>query len=164
MCPWVRPWARRWARALVRAWPRMRPECGLERRQTSLCAVFAYENVAVRGVCGLSCFRPSFRIALAKVFATGRRKTSLCAHVAKIAFSPTRNAKSNETNRHLSRETAVRDAFKKRRSRLRETRLRIPRLRETPLLKTPLSFETSAFSPRRRRKTSLCAGFASGSS
>ena len=90
------------ARALVRVWPRMRPECGLERRQTSLCAVFAsktfvfHENVAVRGVCGLSCFRPSFRIALANVFATGRRKTSLCAHVAKIAFSPTRNAKSNK--------------------------------------------------------------------
>ena len=48
----LRPSVGACVRALVRVWPRMRPECGLERRQTSLCAVFAsktsvfHENVA----------------------------------------------------------------------------------------------------------------------
>ena len=76
--------------------------------QTSLCAVFAAisaktrQNLAVGGLCGLSCFRPSFRIVLADVCGPECRQTSLCAVFAKIAFSPTRNTKSNTTNRPLS--------------------------------------------------------------
>ena len=53
--------------------------------QTSLCAVFAAisaktrQNLAVRGLCSLSRFRPSFRIVLAGVCGPECRKTSLCA-------------------------------------------------------------------------------------
>ena len=42
----------------------------------------------------LSRFRPSFRIVLADVCGPECRKTSLCAVFAKIAFSPTPNAKA----------------------------------------------------------------------
>ena len=78
--------------------------------QTSLCAVFAAisaktrQNLAVGGLCGLSCFRPSFRIVLADVCGPECRQTSLCAVFAKIAFSPTRNTKSNTKNRPLSND------------------------------------------------------------
>ena len=71
--------------------------------QTSLCAVFAAisaktrQNLAVGGLCGLSCFRPSFRIVLADVCGPECRKTSLCAVFAKIVFSPTPNATSNRS-------------------------------------------------------------------
>ena len=78
--------------------------------QTSLCAVFAAisaktrQNLAVGGLCGLSCFRPSFRIVLADVCGPECRQTSLCAVFAKIVFSPTRNTKSNTKNRPLSND------------------------------------------------------------
>ena len=78
--------------------------------QTSLRAVFAAisaktrQNLAVGGLCGLSCFRSSFRIVLADVCGAECRQTSLCAVFAKIAFSPTRNTKSNTTNRPLSND------------------------------------------------------------
>ena len=78
--------------------------------QTSLCAVFAAisaqtrQNLAVRGLCGLSRFRPSCHIVLADVCGPECRKTSLCAVFAKIEFSPMRNAKSNTTTRHLSHD------------------------------------------------------------
>ena len=81
--------------------------------QTSLCAVFAAisaktrQNLAVGGLCGLSCFRPSFRIVLADVCGPECRKTSLCAVFAKIVFSPTPNTKSNTQHRHLSSDTLV---------------------------------------------------------
>ena len=52
----------------------------------------------------LSHFRPSFRIVLADVCGPECRKTSLCVVFAKIVFSPTPNAKSNTTNRHLSND------------------------------------------------------------
>ena len=79
-------------------------------QSTELCAVFATisaktrQNLAVGGLCGLSCFRPSFRIVLADVCGPECRHTSLCAVFAKIAFSPARNTKSNTTNRPLSNE------------------------------------------------------------
>ena len=78
--------------------------------QTSLCAVFAAisaktrQNLAVGGLCGLSCFRPSFRIVLADVCGPECRQTSLCAVFAKIASSPTRKTKSNTKNRPLSND------------------------------------------------------------
>ena len=121
--------------------------------KTSLCAVFAAYRV----------FDPLFVSRWPRFSRRGVVKRR-CARLLLKSHSRLRETQNLIKNRHLPRKTAVRDAFKKPRSRLRETRLRMPRLRETPFLKTPLSFETSAFSPRRRRKTSLCAGFASGSS
>ena len=97
--------------------------------QTSLCAVFAAisaktrQNLAVGGLCGLSCFRPSFRIVLADVCGPECRQTSLCAVFAKIAFSPTRNTKSNTTNRPLSNDMLYFILLKNTCSRLRETLL-----------------------------------------
>jgi len=97
--------------------------------QTSLCAVFAAisgktrQNLAVGGLCGLSCFRPSFRIVLADVCGPECRQTSLCAVFAKIAFSPTRNTKSNTTNRPLSIDMLYFILLKNTCSRLRETLL-----------------------------------------
>ena len=97
--------------------------------QTSLCAVFAAisaktrQNLAVGGLCGLSCFRPSFRIVLADVCGPECRQTSLCAVFAKIALSPTRNATSNTTNRHLSHDMLYFILLKNTCSRLRETLL-----------------------------------------
>ena len=88
----------------VRAWPAIdgtvRGPLFLIAR-TSLCAVFAAisaktrQNLALGGLCGLSCFRPSFRIVLADVCGSECRQTSLCAVFAKIASSPTRNATFN---------------------------------------------------------------------
>ena len=103
-----------------RAWPAA---------QTSLCAVFATisaktrQNLAVGGLCGLSCFRPSFRIVLADVCGPECRQTSLCAVFAKIAFSPTRNTKSNTKNRPLSNDMLYFILLKNTCSRLRETLL-----------------------------------------
>ena len=97
--------------------------------QTSLCAVFAAisaktrQNLAVGGLCGLSCFRPSFRIVLADVCGPECRQTSLCAVFAKIAFSPTRNTKSNTQNRPLSNDMLYFILLKNTCSRLRETLL-----------------------------------------
>ena len=97
--------------------------------QTSLCAVFAAisaktrQNLAVGGLCGLSCFRPSFRIVLADVCGPECRQTSLCAVFAKIAFSPTRNTKSNTKNRPLSNDMLYFILLKNTCSRLRETLL-----------------------------------------
>ena len=97
--------------------------------QTSLCAVFAAisaktrQNLAVGGLCGLSCFRPSFRIVLADVCGPGCRQTSLCAVFAKIAFSPTRNTKSNTNNRPLSNDMLYFILLNNTCSRLRETLL-----------------------------------------
>ena len=97
--------------------------------QTSLCAVFAAisaktrQNLAVGGLCGLSCFRPSFRIVLADVCGPECRQTSLCAVFAKIVFSPTRNTKSNTKNRPLSNDMLYFILLKNTCSRLRETLL-----------------------------------------
>ena len=97
--------------------------------QTSLCAVFAAisaktrQNLAVGGLCGLSCFRPSFRIVLADVCGPECRQTSLCAVFAKIVFSPTRNTKSNTNNRPLSIDMLYFILLKNTCSRLRETLL-----------------------------------------
>ena len=97
--------------------------------QTSLCAVFAAisaktrQNLAVGGLCGLSCFRPSFRIVLADVCGPECRQTSLCAVFAKIVFSPTRNTKSNTQNRPLSNDMLYFILLKNTCSRLRETLL-----------------------------------------
>ena len=97
--------------------------------QTSLCAVFAAisaktrQNLAVGGLCGLSCFRPSFRIVLADVCGPECRQTSLCAVFAKIVFSPTRNTKSNTDNRPLSNDMLYCIILKNTCSRLRETLL-----------------------------------------
>ena len=52
----------------------------------------------------LSRFRPSFRIVLADVCGPECPKTSLCAVFAKIAFSPSRNTKSNTQNIPLSND------------------------------------------------------------
>ena len=122
-CPWsvgcpvsgVRPWPARGPLFLI--------------AQTSLCAVFAAisaktrQNLAVGGLCGLSCFRPSFRIVLADVCGPECRQTSLCAVFAKIAFSPTRNTNSNTTNRLLSNDMLYFVILKNTCSRLRETLL-----------------------------------------
>ena len=143
-CPSVCPWcvARdRWHRA----WPAAQTSlcAGFAARsiapcvarslfliaQTSLCAVFAAisaktrQNLAVGGLCGLSCFRPSFRIVLADVCGPECRQTSLCAVFAKIAFSPTRNTKSNTQNRPLSNDMLYFILLKNTCSRLRETLL-----------------------------------------
>ena len=97
--------------------------------QTSLCAVFAAisaktrQNLAVGGLCGLSCFRPSFRIVLADVCGPECRQTSLRAVFAKIAFSPTRNTKSNTKNRPLSNDMLYCILLQNTCSRLRETLL-----------------------------------------
>ena len=97
--------------------------------QTSLCAVFAAisaktrQNLAMGGLCGLSCFRPSFRIVLADVCGPECRQTSLCAVFAKIAFSPTRNTKSNTQNRPLSNDMLYFIFLKNICSRLHETLL-----------------------------------------
>ena len=97
--------------------------------QTSLCVVFAAisaktrQNLAVGGLCGLSCFRPSFRIVLADVCGPECRQTSLCAVFAKIVFSPTGNTKSNTTNRPLSNDMLYFILQKNTCSRLRETLL-----------------------------------------
>ena len=71
----------------------------------------------------LSRFRPSFRIVLADVCGPECRKTSLCAVFAKIVFSPTPNATSNTTNRHLSNDMLYFIILKNTCSRLRETLL-----------------------------------------
>ena len=71
----------------------------------------------------LSRFRPSFRIVLADVCGPECRKTSLCAVFAKIAFSPTRNTKSNTINRPLSNDMPFLILVKNVCSRLRETLL-----------------------------------------
>ena len=81
------------------------------------------QNLAVGGLCGLPCFRPSFRIVLADVCGPECRQTSLCAVFAKIVFAPTRNAKSNTTNRHLSHDMLYLIILKNTSSRLRETLL-----------------------------------------
>ena len=79
-------------------------------RFASLCTCnpgFHSQNPRSARALRLSRFRPSFRIVLADVCGPECRKTSLCAVFAKIAFSPTRNAKSNANNRHLSSDTLV---------------------------------------------------------
>ena len=69
----------------------------------------------------LSRFRPSFRIVLADVCGLECPQTSLCAVFAKIVFSPTRNTKSNTTNRPLSNDMLYFIILKTPCSRLRET-------------------------------------------
>ena len=67
--------------------------------QTSLCAVFAAisaktrQNLAVGSLCGLSCFRPSFRIVLADVCGPEcrQRRCALCLLKLRSRLRETRN-------------------------------------------------------------------------
>ena len=111
--------------AALRAW---RDGCfrSLKRRSARSLRRFVpktRENLAVGGLFGLSCFRPSFRIVLADVCGPECPETSLCAVFAKIAFSPTRNTKSNTINRPLSNDMPFFILLKNVCSRLRETLL-----------------------------------------
>ena len=111
--------------AALRAW---RDGCfrSLKRRSARSLRRFVpktRENLAVGGLFGLSCFRPSFRIVLADVCGPECPETSLCAVFAKIVFSPTRNTKSNTINRPLSNDMPFFILLKNVCSRLRETLL-----------------------------------------
>ena len=130
--PWPWPWPARGMQtslcagfAALRAW---RDGCfrSLKRRSARSLRRFVpktRENLAVGGLFGLSCFRPSFRIVLADVCGPECPETSLCAVFAKIAFSPTRNTKSNTINRPLSNDMPFFILLKNVCSRLRETLL-----------------------------------------
>ena len=85
--------------------------------------VFHSSNPRSARALRLSLFRPSFRIVPADVCGPECRKTSLCAVFAKIAFSPTPNAKSNTTNIPLSNDMLYLILVKTPCSRLRETLL-----------------------------------------
>ena len=100
--------------------------------------------LAVGGLCGLSSFRASFRIMLADVCGPECRQMSLCAVFDKIVFSPTRNAKSNTTNRPLARH-AIFISQKNTCSRLREMLFLITLHIFLLFFTTSISFGTFAF-------------------
>ena len=89
-----------------RAWPPLKRRSA---RSLQRISAKTRQNLAVGGLCGLSCFRPSFRIVLADVCGPECRQTSLCAvfkstpleryalfdSSKKHVLSPTRNATLN---------------------------------------------------------------------